>query len=83
MFSYNMDGEALCEVCDRAFKEPDQLLSHHIACHVEAGLEKTRIKKNKPGGFFRVFWFFFAQKREFIGFFQFREYFQVHPDFKL
>jgi hypothetical protein len=47
MFSYNMDGEALCEVCDRAFKEPDQLLSHHMACHVEAGLEETRIKK-KP-----------------------------------
>ncbi len=67
MFSYNMDGEALCEVCDRAFKEPDQLLSHHLACHVEAGLEKPGLKKkNQPGGFFLVFFYIFAQKREFF-----------------
>ncbi len=35
-------------------------------------------------GFFKVFGFFFyifAQKREFLGFFQFQEYFYVHPDF--
>ncbi len=35
--------------------------------------------------FFVFFWFFYvlAQQREFLGFFQFQEYFQVHPDFKL
>ncbi len=39
--------------------------------------------------FFCSFWFFlgffyiFAQKREFLGFFQFQENFYVHPDFKL
>jgi hypothetical protein len=52
----------------------------------EAGL------KNNPVGFlcffFVFFWFFlffyiFTQKREFLGFFQFQEYFYVHPDFKL
>jgi hypothetical protein len=40
--------------------------------------------KTQPSGFV---WFFFyiAQKREFLGFFQFhfQEYFWVHPDFKL
>jgi hypothetical protein len=51
-----MDGEALCEVCDRAFKEPDQLLSHHLACHVEAGLEKPGFKKKTSPEVF--FWFF-------------------------
>jgi hypothetical protein len=41
----------------------------------QAGLEKTRVlKKNQPSGFFGFF-YIFAQKREFIGFFQFQEYF--------
>jgi hypothetical protein len=53
----------------------------------EAGLEKTQ-----PSGFFWVLWVFlgffgffyiFAQKREILGFFQFHEYFEVHPDLKL
>jgi uncharacterized C2H2 Zn-finger protein len=35
VFAYNVKGEALCEVCDRAFKETDQLIAH-MACHVEA-----------------------------------------------
>ncbi len=47
---------------------------------LQAGLEKTRVlKKNQPrfffGGFFLVFFYIFAQKREFLGFFQFQEYF--------
>jgi hypothetical protein len=58
---------------------------------IEVGLEKPGFKKKKtsPVGFFWyfwVFWFFFyifAQKREFLGFFQYQEYFRVHPDFKL
>jgi hypothetical protein len=35
--------------------------------------------------FFGFLWLFniFAQKREFLGFFHFQEYFKVHPDFKL
>ncbi len=54
----------------------------------EAGLEKTRVlKKTSPVGFlgflgffgfflvFFVFFYIFAQKREFLGFFQFQEYF--------
>jgi hypothetical protein len=56
----------------------------------EAGLEKTRGFWKKPSplgfsgffGFFGVFWFFFyifAQKREFLGGFQFQEYLKVHP----
>ncbi len=56
-------------------------------------------KKTNPVGFFGYFLFFlgflgflfflffyilvFAQKREFLGFFQFQEYFYVHPDVKL
>ena len=32
---YNVKGEVLCDVCDRAFKETDQLIAH-MACHVEA-----------------------------------------------
>jgi hypothetical protein len=46
--------------------------------HLTAGLEKTRVKKKtQPCGVFGVFCVFlgFAQKREFLGFFQFREYF--------
>jgi hypothetical protein len=53
--------------------------------HLQAGLEKTRFKKNPAqcffccffGFFFLVFGFFytFAQKREFLGFLQFQEYF--------
>jgi hypothetical protein len=47
----------------------------------EAGLEKTRVfKKTQPSVFF--FLYIFAQKREFLGFFQFQEYFKVHPVFK-
>jgi hypothetical protein len=46
----------------------------------EAGLEKTRVFfiKTQFSGFFWVFFCFFyifAQKREFLGFFQFQEYF--------
>jgi hypothetical protein len=52
----------------------------------KAGLEKTLVfKKNQHSGFFWVFCFFcwvfgfflyiFSQKREFLGFFQFQEYF--------
>jgi SpoVK/Ycf46/Vps4 family AAA+-type ATPase len=48
----------------------------------QAGLEKTRIKKKQPSGFFGFF-YTLAQKREFLGFFQFQEYFKVHLDFKL
>ncbi len=53
---------------------------------LEAGLEKTRVfKKNQPSGFFGVFGVFLgflgvfyicAQKREFLGFFQFQVYFR-------
>jgi hypothetical protein len=56
--------------------------------HCQAGLEKTRVfyKKNQPSGFLGFWGFFgffvffcvfyiFAQKREFLGFFQFQEYF--------
>jgi hypothetical protein len=32
---------------------------------------------------FFIFLYIFAQKREFLGFFQFQEYLRVHPDFKL
>jgi hypothetical protein len=50
-------------------------------------------KKTQPNGFFLVvffflggvwvFWFFiYLPRREFLGFFQFQEYFKVHPDFK-
>jgi SNF2 family DNA or RNA helicase len=47
---------------------------------LKAGLEKTRVKKTQWGffGFYVYFCFFlhiFAQKREFLGFFQFQEYF--------
>jgi hypothetical protein len=35
------------------------------------------------GGFFGFFYYIFAQKREFLWFFQFQEYFWVHPDVKL
>jgi hypothetical protein len=48
----------------------------------QAGLEKTRLKKN-PAQCFLVFLYIFAQKREFLGFFQFQEHFKVHPDIKL
>jgi hypothetical protein len=49
----------------------------------QAGLEKTRVflfKKNQPSGFFGIFgvlgfFYMLAQKREFLGFFQFQEYF--------
>jgi hypothetical protein len=41
------------------------------------------LKKTSPVGFFGVFFYIFAQKREFLGFFHFQEYFEVHPDFKL
>jgi hypothetical protein len=46
----------------------------------QAGLEKNRVKKKTSPVFFLVFfwvfWVFyiFAQKREFLGFFQFQEY---------
>jgi hypothetical protein len=58
-----------------------------------AGLVKTRgLKKNQPSVFFVGFlgflvffrfFYIFAQKREFLVFFQFQEYFYVHPDVKL
>ncbi len=40
------------------------------------------IYKNRPVGFF-VFFYIFAQKREFFRGFQFQQYFSVHPDFKI
>jgi hypothetical protein len=47
------------------------------------GWKKPGLKKNpSPVGFFVLF-YIYAQKREFLGFFQFQEYFLVHPDFKL
>ncbi len=60
----------------------DQRLILSKSHHLEAGLEKTRvfIKKPSPVGFlgllvfFCWFFFIFAQKREFLGFFQFQEY---------
>ncbi len=66
------------------------VLSYYLFC---SGLEKTRfLFLTQPSGFFlfllgfRAFQVFlytlFAQKRQFLGF-QFQEYFQVHPDFKL
>ena len=36
----------------------------------KAGLEKTQ-----PSGFFSFFFYIFAQKREFLGFFQFQEWY--------
>ncbi len=47
-----------------------------------AGWKKPGLKKNQPSGsffgflfFFEFFFYIFAQKREFLGFFQFQEYF--------
>jgi hypothetical protein len=41
-----------------------------------AGLKKNPVKKKtSPVGFFWVFFYTFAQKREFLGLFQFQEYF--------
>ncbi len=70
---------------------PDRLLitlepgETRVIDRVEAGLEKTRVFLKNPAQwvfcFFWVFWFFgfflniFAQKGEFLGFFQFQEYF--------
>jgi hypothetical protein len=53
---------------------------------LEAWLENTRVifyKKPSPVVFFFFFFCIFAQKREFLGVFQFQEYFKVHPDVKL
>jgi hypothetical protein len=63
----------------KEFIEAEMKLFHD---QCKAGLEKTRfffiIKTSPVGCFFSgVFWTFyiFAQKREFLGFFQFQEYF--------
>jgi hypothetical protein len=48
-------------------------VAFHFFHHFKAGLEKTQ-----PSGFLGFFGFFiyiFAQKREFLGFFQFQEHF--------
>jgi hypothetical protein len=73
--------------------EPALLGTAKVDEDLEAGLEKTQVKKKKTSqvgflvflGFFGFFGAFytFAQKREFLGFFQFQEYFWVYPDFKL
>jgi hypothetical protein len=40
------------------------------------GWKKTGFfKKNQPSGFFWFFFYIFTQKREFLGFIQFQEYF--------
>jgi hypothetical protein len=63
---------------EREEHEERKLLSQ---CQQQAGLEKNPVflfyKKPSPVDFFVFFWFFyvFAQKREFLGFFQFQEYF--------
>jgi hypothetical protein len=71
--------------------EPTLLGTAKVDEDLEAGLEKTRVlKKTRPGvfwgffgdffrffvflGFFGLF-YIFTQKREFLGFFQFQEYF--------
>ena len=66
-------------------------LEHEGVHLLSSGLEKPRLKKKKkqPSGFFVFlffgFWVFLYICLEEIvfGFFQFQEYFQVHPDFKL
>ncbi len=63
-------------VVTRYYRAPEVILGMGY----KAGLEKTRffLKKTQPSGFFWVLCFFFyifAQKREFLGFFQFQEYF--------
>ncbi len=55
-------------------------LADTYASLLQAGLEKTRLKKTSPVFFcfFGFFWgvlLLFAQKREFLGFFQFQKYF--------
>ncbi len=47
---------------------------------LEAVLEAAQAGWKKPGCKKNIL---LAQKREFLGFFQFQEYFLVHPDFKL
>jgi hypothetical protein len=60
----------------KEFIEAEMKLFHD---QCKAGLEETRFKKkNQPSGFFWVFlgfFYIFAQKREFSGFFHFQEYF--------
>jgi hypothetical protein len=50
------------------------------AGRLEPGLEKTRLKKKQPAqwvflGFLWFVFYIFAQKKEFLGFTQFQEYF--------
>jgi hypothetical protein len=69
--------------CAQGWKKPGFVFK-------KPGFLKPGLKKNQPSGFFWFFWFFcvfwgfwvslgflniFAQKREFLGFFQFQEYF--------
>jgi hypothetical protein len=71
---------------DPSFGEGDEKKpARQIKKPVKAGLEKTRFKKKTSSvfffrflGFFRVFGFFFifAQKREFLGFFSFKNTFR-------
>jgi hypothetical protein len=68
-----------------AFSGPPPPLSHgyygHGAPPPAGRVGKTPgLKKNQPSGFFGAFLYIFAQKREFLGFFQFQKYFKVHPD---
>ncbi len=60
-------------------QKPYQL--HAVMVHEgeanQAGLEKTRLKKKKPSQrVFWVFWGFFTQKREFLGFLTFKNTFR-------
>jgi hypothetical protein len=75
--------------CGSGMEKSRIITARDYLCLSNAGLEKTRVFKKKPSpvgffGFFCVFWFFgfffgffgfFAQKRGFLGFFQFHEYF--------
>jgi hypothetical protein len=66
------------------FIQDTELSATHTLVELQAGLEK-----NPAQWFFLFFWgvfrafYIFTQKREFLGFSQFQEYFKVHPDVKL
>jgi hypothetical protein len=63
-----------------------KLLAKLTKMSLRQGWKKPGLKKKKPTPWvflgFLGFFYIYAQKREFIGFLQFREYFLVHPDLK-
>ena len=74
----NEDTPQIYAACGRGPRSTLRVLRHGL----EAGLEKTRLKKKPAQWVILLFWFFwvfffyiFAQKREFLGFIQFQEYF--------